>query len=199
MEGKSEGVGELIRTLRQERGLTLRGLAERAGVSPGFLSKIENRQSIPSRENLERLCAALEVPPEQFSQLTRRQPRERLIPRGERRLLYDLGGLVRGETIFSREGRWQQEAVTLQGPQGNYVSLCHPWETLYLLSQGEAAVHLEAQEYPLQAGDALLVPAETEHRIEQNTEAACILYALHCAAGDAEPPSLPEAGRADEL
>lgn len=56
-------LGELIRTLRQERGLTLSALAETIGSTKGYLSMIENRKVArpPSYEVLRSLEAALGV------------------------------------------------------------------------------------------------------------------------------------------
>jgi transcriptional regulator with XRE-family HTH domain len=51
-----------VRSRRQEIGLNVGQLAERAGISKGMLSKIENAQTSPSLSTLERLAAALDMP-----------------------------------------------------------------------------------------------------------------------------------------
>lgn len=51
-----------IRSLRETRGLSLRALAEAAGVSPATLSQIEGRQTSPSVATLEKLAHGLRVP-----------------------------------------------------------------------------------------------------------------------------------------
>lgn len=53
----------LLRRLRRERGLTLAGLAERVGVTPGYLSMIENRRvdNPPSMKVIVKLEAVLGV------------------------------------------------------------------------------------------------------------------------------------------
>jgi len=54
--------GERIRTLRTEKGMTLPALADRAGLSKGLLSKLENsEESNPSLTTLYRIAEALEV------------------------------------------------------------------------------------------------------------------------------------------
>lgn len=54
--------GERVRTLRIEKGLTLPALAERAELSKGLLSKLENNEdSNPSLTTLYRIAEALEV------------------------------------------------------------------------------------------------------------------------------------------
>lgn len=54
-------VGERIRALRREQGLSLETVAERCGVSIGFLSQIERGLSSPSLRVLTALADVLEV------------------------------------------------------------------------------------------------------------------------------------------
>ena len=56
-------LGDTLRQLRRARGLTLAGLAERVGVTPGYLSMIENRRvdNPPSMKVVVRLEAVLGV------------------------------------------------------------------------------------------------------------------------------------------
>ena len=57
-----ESLGSRIRSLRQERGLSLRGLAERIGLSPGYLSQLERGEAEnPSRHVLEGAAEGLGV------------------------------------------------------------------------------------------------------------------------------------------
>ncbi|WP_075290535.1 helix-turn-helix domain-containing protein [Pararhizobium arenae] len=52
-------IGERIRLLRQQRGLTLDELAIRSGVSRAMISKVERAEASPTAQLLARLCAAL--------------------------------------------------------------------------------------------------------------------------------------------
>lgn len=54
-------LGALIRKHRKERKLKLRMVAEKAGVSEGFLSQVENSVSSPSIDTLVSICAAIGV------------------------------------------------------------------------------------------------------------------------------------------
>jgi DNA-binding NtrC family response regulator len=53
-------VGDAVRRLRHERGLTLKQLAERAGLSISQISQVERAESSPSVSSLYRLAVALE-------------------------------------------------------------------------------------------------------------------------------------------
>jgi transcriptional regulator with XRE-family HTH domain len=55
-------IGRETRALRQQQGLTVADLAQKAGLSGGMLSKIENGQAQPSLTTLQALAGALQVP-----------------------------------------------------------------------------------------------------------------------------------------
>jgi transcriptional regulator with XRE-family HTH domain len=59
--GLDMAVGTELKVARIRKGETLRGIAERAGIDPGYLSKIENNKSKVPADVLKRLCEALEV------------------------------------------------------------------------------------------------------------------------------------------
>ncbi len=52
-------IGERIRLLRQQSGLTLDELAARSGVSRAMISQVERAQASPTAQLLARLCSAL--------------------------------------------------------------------------------------------------------------------------------------------
>lgn len=54
-------LGSLLRHHRKSKGLTLRTVAQKTGVSEGFLSQVENNVKSPSVETLINICSALEV------------------------------------------------------------------------------------------------------------------------------------------
>ncbi|MDR1791705.1 MAG: helix-turn-helix domain-containing protein [Propionibacteriaceae bacterium] len=56
-----EAIGEALRELRVERGLTLRALASRSLVSLGYLSELERGRKEASSELLNSVCEALGV------------------------------------------------------------------------------------------------------------------------------------------
>ncbi len=54
-------IGTLIRRCRKERKLTLKTVAEKASISEGFLSQVENDVNSPSVDTLLRICNAIGV------------------------------------------------------------------------------------------------------------------------------------------
>ena len=70
-------VGEVLRTWRQRRGLTLRGLAEAAGVSYVTVSRIEQGRMSPTVAMLEKLAGALGIAVRDFFPPGRPRPAQR--------------------------------------------------------------------------------------------------------------------------
>lgn len=69
-------LGSLLRRRRKEQGLTLKAVAERAGVSEGFMSQVENNVKTPSLDTLLNISAAVGANPGDL--LNQLQSQERL-------------------------------------------------------------------------------------------------------------------------
>ncbi len=55
-------LGEQVRKIRKKRGITLKELAEKTGLSIGYISQIERNLTDPSLSTLRKLSAALDIP-----------------------------------------------------------------------------------------------------------------------------------------
>jgi transcriptional regulator with XRE-family HTH domain len=55
-------LGDVLRTRRMQRGMTLREVSAEARVSLGYISEIERGQKEASSELLASLCGALDIP-----------------------------------------------------------------------------------------------------------------------------------------
>ncbi len=77
MENKQKNRGARLQAWRQSRGLKLKDLAARTGLSIGFLSKIENGTGNPSVDNIQKICYVLGVTPNDL--LTQKSEEELLI------------------------------------------------------------------------------------------------------------------------
>jgi len=54
-------IGQSIKVLRKEKGITQKGLSELCGLSQTSLSAIEKDYSFPSKDNLTKICKALGI------------------------------------------------------------------------------------------------------------------------------------------
>ena len=55
-------IADRLRALREEKRLSQEDIENRAGLPPCYLSRVENGQTIPPIEALEKIAHALEVP-----------------------------------------------------------------------------------------------------------------------------------------
>lgn len=64
---KATPLGARLKELRTQRGISLRGVAEAAGVDDSLLSRIETgRVAKPTQQNLNRLAAFYDIDPEEL-------------------------------------------------------------------------------------------------------------------------------------
>jgi transcriptional regulator with XRE-family HTH domain len=74
-----ESFGPTIQALMAERGVTYRQLAERSGLSAGYLNHlVHGNRPVPSDEVITQLAKALRVEPEHFREYRLRVITERL-------------------------------------------------------------------------------------------------------------------------
>jgi transcriptional regulator with XRE-family HTH domain len=68
-EDRGLDYGGLIRRLRADRGLTMEGLAESAGISTSYLSEVERGLKRPSTDVVAKIAEALEMRASEFLEL----------------------------------------------------------------------------------------------------------------------------------
>ena len=73
-------MGERLRAIRRERGLTISQLAAATGLTSGFISQLERNLSSVSLSSLARICEALDV---RFGEVMDDEPRGTVIRRDE--------------------------------------------------------------------------------------------------------------------
>src|SRR5437879_7316543 len=55
-------IGERLRALREQKGLSLGDIEKRSGLRRPYISRVEHGHTVPSIDSLERMARALEVP-----------------------------------------------------------------------------------------------------------------------------------------
>ena len=185
MEDKQINLGTRLKFWRQSRGLKLKDLAARTGLSIGFLSKIENGTGNPSVDNIQKICYVLEVTPNDL--LTPKSSEELLInvyknssyvlKSTERCLLYDFAGSVRLESIFEGNPNFKVNAMTLTGGAQEQYSAMYSYDELGIVASGSMSVTFEDEtEYLLNPGDALMLRANQHHTVACVSEKDCVSY-----------------------
>lgn len=191
----SDQLGETLRDLRRQHGLTLREMADKTGLSTGFLSKIERGFSQPSINNLHKICYVLHIAIDDLAPKQSEPEQERpavamfpLIQRDQRSLIYNVNNVVKLESIFSSSAQYKLDVLTLTGSKVEYASK-HRYEEIGIVSQGKMEIEFgNGQIYQMDEGDALQIPADTEHTVRSLSEDVCVSFwfKLMDENGDAE-------------
>lgn len=106
-------LGPRIRALRRARQVTLRELAERAGVTESFLSQVEREVTSPSIASVQRIARALDLGIAEL--FVDEAPLGRVVRRGERRRIVYPGLNATDEFLTAgRDGRLQVILTTLE-------------------------------------------------------------------------------------
>lgn len=164
-EAISVDVGQRLRALREERGVSMRSLARRSGLSANALSMIERNLTSPSVSTLNKLAAAMEVP---ITAFFRQEPdRSNVVFRkaSERTRVPFLRGIWEGLGGEYFTGRVEAFLLTLEnggssGPSG----MLHTGHEFVFCLRGTLDYDIEGQHYLLEAGDSLIFAAQLNHR-----------------------------------
>ena len=164
-EAESIDVGQRLRILREERGISMRALARRSGLSANALSMIERGLTSPSVSTLNKLSTALEVP---ITAFFRKEPvREQIVFRkaAERARVPFLRGVIEGLGGEAFVGRVEAFLLTLEsggssGPHG----MIHTGHEMVFCLRGSLEYEVDGQRFLMEAGDSLIFAAQLNHR-----------------------------------
>lgn len=168
MTGKdapSVNVGNRLRELREERKISMRGLAVRSGLSANALSMIERGKTSPSVSTLYKLSEALGVDitaffgePLERQTIVFLKAMERPRVSFMRGVWEDLGG-------SNFVGRMEPFILTLENGGGSGPnSMIHGGHEFVFCLRGTLEYQVENKVYLLEPGDSLLFAANLRHR-----------------------------------
>lgn len=172
-------VNDLVRVVRQQRGMTLDDLAAATGLTKSYLSKVERRQSTPSIAAALKISKALEV---DVAQLFSDDPEvgsltvERAGDRGSERHHAIAAGML-GKAMSPFVVRPSRQFSTHNHPT-------HPGQEFLFIHSGTVELSHDGRIVRLQAGDCAYFDATVEHKLRQvgATLAEAIVVALNAPA-----------------
>lgn len=188
-EAVSIDVGQRLRVLRDERGISMRALARRSGLSANALSMIERGLTSPSVSTLNKLATALEVP---ITAFFRQEPvREQVVFRkgSERSRMPFMRGLIEGLGGENFAGRVEAFLLTLDsggssGPHG----MIHTGHELVFCIRGALAYEVDGKHYSLEAGDCLIFAAQLVHRWRNSSDHVANVIVVISSFEESERP-----------
>lgn len=170
-------IGERLATLRRGLGLSIRGLAEKAGISASVISQIERDKTEPSISTLKRLAAALgteityffTVPTRQNGHVIRASQRQTIVigaSSGERSsvkaggVYFELASPAESDQLEVIMGSYDPGAHTGDEP---YV---HEGEEWGMVMSGRFKITLGDEIHFLDPGDSIWFRSHIPHHIE---------------------------------
>ena len=162
-------LGKAIREKRLSHGLTIADVSERAGISRGMLSKLENAQTATSLDTLQRIASALGVSLSMLfrdfgveggsAQHVREGAGMEVVRRGTKSghtyhlLAYDQGPTKTFEPFL----------ITIDNQSEVFPDFEHPGTEFIYMLEGRMDYRHGEQVYSLQPGDSLTFRGEVPH------------------------------------
>ena len=165
-------LGQRLRMLRRERGLSVQALADAADLSVGMVSQIERGLSTPSLRSLRLLGIGLGVPISWFFTAPDQSTPSGspyLVRRGDRRLLRLTQTSVMKELLSpDTDGRLMEmyELTIEPGGSSGVDFYNHEGEKAGLIVAGSLRLWLRDDAFTLEAGDSFQFPGPVPHRFD---------------------------------
>ncbi|ACA17967.1 transcriptional regulator, XRE family [Methylobacterium sp. 4-46] len=174
-------MGRRLRALRQARGLSLKAIAARTGLSIGFLSQVERGLSSPSLRVLTQLADLLEVGLASLFGAAP-GPAEPIVTRPHERAELTLWRSGIAKQLLTRPGADGHLSLFLMrlapGASTGDEALTHGGEEAGLVLEGRLALWVEDAALSLAAGDSFRFASRRPHRYgnPSETDEAVVLW-----------------------
>jgi transcriptional regulator with XRE-family HTH domain len=185
-EVSSGRLGERIRALRRERGLTLEDLSGRSGVSRAMISKLERGEKNPTLVVAAKVAEGLGV---SLSQLVGVEERREVVvvPKERRMVVRDPETGFERQLLSPTSGGRGAEFVRNVLPEGSTSGELPPHrrgvEEYLVVEKGRLRAILAGEEYLLKEGDALYFEADVPHRFDNAGVGECSYYLVTASKG----------------
>lgn len=184
MESITINVGQQIRALREQQGLSLRALAERCGLSINAISLIERGENSPTVSSLHLLALALQVPITSFFE--EKQEQTVVFVEPPTRLRSETNGILLESLGLGLRDQQLEPFLLTVNPGANNLDqpISHPGEELVYCFEGEIVYYVAEQAYRLRAGYSLLFQATQTHCFHNDTtQVARLMLVFQAAQG----------------
>ncbi|NVC21902.1 cupin domain-containing protein [Kocuria salina] len=177
--GHTAAVGSRLRNHRRRSHMTIDQLASAAGLTKGFVSRVERDITSPSVDSLVRMCQVLRIDVGALFA----GPADVELVRLEDAPHIDLGGEGIEEQLVTPSAQRQVQVIRARvaaggrGEDAMYSMDCET-EVLHLIS-GRFRLHVPDSTFDLAAGDTVTFPGSEPHTWENpGTEDAVLLWIL---------------------
>ncbi len=164
-EAASVDVASSLRELREARGISMRTLATKSGLSANALSMIERGKTSPSVSTLYKLADALGVSITAFFGAETEKKQIVFLKSDERTRMSFTRGVFEALGGEQFSGRVEPFMLTLEsGSSSGPHNIVHTGHEFVFCLRGQLEYFVEKQVFLLSAGDSLLFASKLQHR-----------------------------------
>jgi len=159
----SRSLGQLVRSIRVNRGISIKALAKTAGVSAGSISQIERGVGNPAITTLMKIAHGMQVPVGSFLQ-TDQEPQGLVVRKEHRKRLVPSEGLV--YELLTPDLQRRLEVLRVQiapGFDNSERPFVHDGEECVHMLEGELLIYIGGDEYHLEEGDSITYDPTVPH------------------------------------
>ena len=164
-EAMSVDVASSLRQLREARGISMRTLATKSGLSANALSMIERGKTSPSVSTLYKLADALGVSITAFFGAETEKKQIVYLKSDERTRMSFTRGVFEALGGEQFSGRVEPFMLTLEsGASSGAHNIVHTGHEFVFCLRGQLEYYVEKEVFLLSAGDSLLFASKLQHR-----------------------------------
>jgi transcriptional regulator with XRE-family HTH domain len=167
-------IGERIKNLRELSNLTQEELAERAGLTKGFISQIERDLTSISLDSFLQILEAMD---ENISDFFRESSAEKIVYRETDRVAIEKERIQRFELLVpgSTNRRLEPILLTLRKGQVTPRERPHEGEEFGFVLRGKVTLRFGKEALKLNRGECFYLSAEKEHWIQNTSSKEAVL------------------------
>jgi len=167
-------IGERIKNLRELSNLTQEELAERAGLTKGFISQIERDLTSISLDSFLQILEAMD---ETMSDFFRESSAEKIVYRETDRVAIEKEKIQRFELLVpgSTNRRLEPILLTLRKGQVTPRERPHEGEEFGFVLRGKVTLRFGKEALKLQRGECFYLSAEKEHWIQNTSSKEAVI------------------------
>ena len=167
-------IGERIKNLRELSNLTQEELADRAGLTKGFISQIERDLTSISLDSFLQILEAMD---ENISDFFRESSAEKIVYRETDRVAIEKDKIQRFELLVpgSTNRRLEPILLTLRKGQVTPRERPHEGEEFGFVLRGKVTLRFGKEALKLQRGECFYLSAEKEHWIQNTSSKEAVI------------------------
>ena len=167
-------IGERIKSLRELSNLTQEELADRAGLTKGFISQIERDLTSISLDSFLQILEAMD---ENISDFFRESSAEKIVYRETDRVAIEKEKIQRFELLVpgSTNRRLEPILLTLRKGQVTPRERPHEGEEFGFVLRGKVTLRFGKEALKLQRGECFYLSAEKEHWIQNTSSKEAVI------------------------